>query len=80
MSNMTTDEKIKLNKLANGFASERGQDFFKEVTDNIDLVDGAGTDIAKIKQTIGKALAIAYAKGYADCFDRIEPRKSIFTM
>lgn len=66
-----------MNLLCNGFAKERVNGFVESVMNHIDMVDG-GANTDEIKKEIGKALAIGYAKGYADCYENIKTRRIIF--
>lgn len=66
-----------MNTLANGFARER-VGTSSEILEHAYAQDEAGNDHELFRKEIGKLLATAYSKGYADCYEYIGPRKLIF--
>jgi hypothetical protein len=68
-----------MHTLANGYAAERVGDEIKKIESKIKGSDGQHVySRAQIVAEIGRILALSYAKGYADCFERVGPKKLIF--
>lgn len=68
----------KMNTLANGFAAERVQSVLSEIESTLEPKDKPLWNRSLAQKALGKALAIAYSKGYADCAENIGPRRLIF--
>lgn len=65
-----------MHKLANGFAQERVDKEIALLEDRLKGTEGRTTySREQIKKEIGRMLATAYAKGYADCYERKEQRR-----
>lgn len=75
---MNNDTLTRMNTLANGFANER----VSGVLDDIEMTLNPSTlplwNRTAAEKVIGKMLATAYAKGYADRVEEITPRRLIF--
>jgi len=69
----------KMNALANGFANERIDKTIDAIEEKIKASDGNFIySRMQVQKEIGKMLAIAYSKGYADCFENINVKRLIF--
>lgn len=75
---MTEDEMINLKILCNSFASEYVKSAKMEIEGLIRSEDGTAVfDNNSAEKLIGKFLALAYSKGYADCYDKVKPKRNI---
>lgn len=63
----------KMNRLANGFASERVDLQLEEISGLLEA-----SDKPSLKKAIGRMLAVAYSKGYADAVENLDVKKLIF--
>jgi len=67
-----------MNILANGYANERIEFVLDVIMESLLNPENASTQREAIKNEVGRALAVSFSKGYADCFERIGPKKLIF--
>lgn len=77
----TLDQKTieKMNLFANGFASERVEQELDKIEAAIKGSNGGFVySRAQIKKDIGRMLATAYVKGYADAHENIDVKRLIF--
>lgn len=79
---MTNKQMQDLKVLANAYAGDRVEGYVNELKVILDgLLQNPKPIVPAEKQykiLLGKILGIAYAKGYADCAEKIEPKRSIF--
>lgn len=71
----TTEAQMTMHKLANGFARERIDGVLDALETKMKNTSGQVVfSREQIKAELGKYLAIAYVKGYGDCYERVETR------
>lgn len=78
-SNLDVESLKKMNVLANGFANER-VDKELDALEKVMQVEGGAIIYSRsdFKKEIGRLLAVAYAKGYADCSENKDVKRLIF--
>lgn len=74
--NIPKIELANMGELANGFAKERASEFTTALEQKVVRADGNVIwDRDLIRKCLGSILAIAFAKGYADCYERKNIKK-----
>jgi len=72
----------KMNALANGFANERIEKALSDIESILDSEDISGIREklwcrVTARKTLGRLLATAYSKGYADCYENVKVSRLI---